>query len=162
MSRHGMILKDCCTNDSKKQSPDLWSASKKSLHEANENVNIDCRGRYLDKLRHKKNKTIWKRKNMKTQATWIGISRSALALAVGLTAALGTKANAELVYGVSDQLGELVSFDSATPGTLLSAHALTGMASGEQIRGIDEIGGTLYGLGDQNHLYTIDPNSGSV
>jgi hypothetical protein len=98
---------------------------------------------------------------MKTYATWIHLSRSALVLAVGLTAASGSKASAELVYGVSDQLGELVSFDSATPGTLLSAHALTGMVSGEQIRGIDIIGSTLYGLGDQNHLYTINPATGS-
>jgi hypothetical protein len=84
-----------------------------------------------------------------------------LALVIGLAAVPCINANAELVYGVSDQLGELVSFDSATPGTVLTAHALTGMVSGEQIRGIDVIGSTLYGLGDQNHLYTIDPASGS-
>jgi len=88
--------------------------------------------------------------------------RSTFAWVIVLAAAPGITANAELVYGVSDQLGELVSFDSATPGNLLSAHALTGMVSGEQIRGIDQIGGTLYGLGDQNHLYTINPNTGSV
>src|ERR1035438_7928736 len=90
------------------------------------------------------------------------VTRSVLALVIALATIPCVKANAELVYGVSDQLGELVSFDSATPGTVLSAHALTGMVSGEQIRGIDVIGSTLYGLGDQNHLYTIDPNTGSV
>jgi len=98
---------------------------------------------------------------MMTQTTWGFIRTSAIALAVGLAAASGSKANAELIYGVSDQLGELVSFDSATPGNLLSAHALTGMVSGEQIRGIDAIGSTLYGLGDQNHLYTISSATGT-
>src|ERR1035438_1226502 len=90
------------------------------------------------------------------------LTRSLFALVIGLAAVPCITANAELVYGVSDQLGELVSFDSATPGSVLTAHALTGMVSGEQIRGIDVIGSTLYGLGDQNHLYTINPNTGSV
>ena len=98
---------------------------------------------------------------MKTQVFRYSLAQSVLALAIGLATAPCINANAELVYGVSDQLGELVSFDSATPGTVVSAHALTGMVSGEQIRGIDVIGSTLYGLGDQNHLYTINPNTGS-
>jgi hypothetical protein len=55
----------------------------------------------------------------------------------------------------------LVAFDSATPGNVLSARALTGMMSGEQIRGINVIGSTLYGLGGLNHLYTINPNTGA-
>jgi hypothetical protein len=99
---------------------------------------------------------------MQTQTARTFCNRNVLALAVGLAAASGITASAELVYGVSDQLGELVSFDSTTPGTLFTAHALTGMVTGEQIRGIDEFNGTLYGLGDQNHLYTINPATGSV
>jgi hypothetical protein len=99
--------------------------------------------------------------NLKSQAIRTFRNSSVLALVAGLAAASGIRANAELVYGVSDSLGELVSFDSTTPGTLLSAHALTGMVSGEQIRGIDEISGVLYGLGDQNHLYTINLVTGS-
>jgi len=79
-----------------------------------------------------------------------------------LAVAPGFKANAELVYGVSDQLDQLVSFNSASPGTLLSAVSITGMQSGEQMRGIDWIGGTLYGLGDQSHLYTINPATGAA
>ena len=99
---------------------------------------------------------------MKIQKMRTILDRSALVLAVALAVASGSKANAELVYGVSDQLGQLVSFDSATPGTLLSAVSITGMQSGEQMRGIDWIGGTLYGLGDQNHLYTINPATGAA
>src|ERR1035438_5317190 len=99
---------------------------------------------------------------MKSKAFGHACTLSTLAWVIVLAAAPCITANAELVYGVSDQLGELVSFDSATPGSVLTAHALTGMVSGEQIRGIDVIGSTLYGLGDQNHLYTINPNTGSV
>jgi hypothetical protein len=99
---------------------------------------------------------------MKSLGVRIYCNRNGLALAAGVVAVSGLTTNAELVYGVSDQLGELVSFDSATPGTLLTAHALTGMVSGEQIRGIDVVGSTLYGLGDQNHLYTINPATGAV
>jgi hypothetical protein len=105
---------------------------------------------------------IKKSKTMKISAMRTNITRSALALAVALAVASGSKANAELVYGVSDQLDELVSFDSATPGTLLSANSITGLSSGEEIRGIDWISGILYGLGNQNHLYTINPLTGAA
>jgi hypothetical protein len=99
---------------------------------------------------------------MKIQTMRTNITRSVIALAAGLAVISGIKANAELVYGVSDQLDQLVSFDSATPGTLLSAVSITGMQSGEQMRGIDWISGTLYGLGDQSHLYTINPLTGAA
>ncbi len=99
---------------------------------------------------------------MMIQKMRTNLNRSALALAAALAVASGSKANAELVYGVSDQLDQLVSFDSATPGTLLSAVSITGMQSGEQMRGIDWISGTLYGLGDQSHLYTINPVTGAA
>lgn len=88
--------------------------------------------------------------------------KSVIALAAALAVVSGIKANAELVYGVSDQLDELVSFDSASPGTLLSANSITGLQTGEEIRGIDWIGGTLYGLGNQNHLYTLNPLTGAA
>jgi hypothetical protein len=99
---------------------------------------------------------------MKIQAMRTNLIRSVIALAAGLAVASGLKANAELVYGVSDQLDELVSFDSASPGTLLSANSITGLQTGEEIRGIDWIGGTLYGLGDQSHLYTLNPLTGAA
>ena len=60
---------------------------------------------------------------------------------------------------MSDQLNQLVTFDSASPGTLLSAHNISGLQGNEQLRGIDWVNGTLYGLGDGSHLYTIDPNT---
>ena len=94
---------------------------------------------------------------MKIQTMRVIPAGNVLAVAVALAVASGIAANAEVVYGVSDQLDELVSFDSASPGTLLSAHSITGLQSGEEVRGIDWIGGTLYGLGNQSHFYTINP-----
>jgi hypothetical protein len=82
--------------------------------------------------------------------------------ACALVITLGINANAELVYGVSDQLGELVTFNSTAPQTVLTAHSLSGLANNEQIRGIDFVGGTLYGLGSQSHLYTINPNTAAA
>jgi hypothetical protein len=97
---------------------------------------------------------------MKIQILRNVVTRNVCALAIGLAAVSGGKANADLIYGVSDSLGQLVTFNSASPDTLISAIALTGMASGEQIRGIDYVSGVLYGLGDASHLYTINPNTG--
>jgi hypothetical protein len=79
-----------------------------------------------------------------------------------LAITLSINANAELVYGVSDQLGELITFDSATPQNVITAHSLSGLQPNEQIRGIDFVGGTLYGLGSQSHLYTINPNTAAA
>lgn len=83
-------------------------------------------------------------------------------LAACFLAAAGTTSKADIIYGVSDSLDEIFSFDSSSPGGLLSAHALSGLDTGEQIRGIDWLNGTLYGLGDQSHLYTINPNTGAA
>jgi hypothetical protein len=85
--------------------------------------------------------------------------RNLIVFAAVLAAAQATTTNAELVFGVSDQLGDLVSFDSASPQNLISARGISGLASGEEIRGIDFINGTLYGLGDGSHLYTINTST---
>jgi hypothetical protein len=95
---------------------------------------------------------------MKTTVSFVRAT-SAIGFAVAALAAVNFNTQAELIYGVSDQLNQLVSFDSSTPGNLDSAYALVGMASGEQIRGIDWINGTLYGLGDHSDLYTINPST---
>jgi hypothetical protein len=87
-----------------------------------------------------------------------------LGLAAVLAASTGVKAIAqpEFIYGVSDELNLLVGFSSTAPGTLGSAVSLTGLAPGEQIRAIDYIGVTLYGLGSEGHLYTVNPNTGAA
>src|SRR5580698_4420307 len=86
-----------------------------------------------------------------------------LGLSVALVALTSSSANAqEYIFGVSDELNLLVEFSSATPGTLKSAISMTGLAPGEQIRAIDWISTTLYGLGSKGHLYTINTTTGAV
>ena len=85
--------------------------------------------------------------------------RNLVVLAAVLVAAQATTTKAELIYGVSDTLNDLVSFNSATPGTV-NAVGLSGLHSGDALRGIDIVGGTLYGLGDQGYLYTVNTSTG--
>lgn len=99
---------------------------------------------------------------MKTQVVLNSLTRNLVALAVVLAVAQGVTANAELVYGVSDQLGSVISFDSATPQNLITAYTITGLQSGEQVRGIDWVNGVLYGLGSSSRLYTINPGTGAA
>ncbi|MEZ6234188.1 MAG: DUF4394 domain-containing protein [Phycisphaerales bacterium] len=90
-------------------------------------------------------------------------SKLSIALAAGTLAAATGLANAELVYGVtSNQF--LVTFDSATPGTVQSGAALSGLQQNEQILGIDfrPATGQLYALGSTSRLYTINTNTGAA
>ncbi|HRI44687.1 MAG TPA: DUF4394 domain-containing protein [Fimbriimonadaceae bacterium] len=70
-------------------------------------------------------------------------------------------ARAELIYGVTVN-NRLVSFDSATPGSLLSDNPIVGLGAGEIALGIDTrpATGGLYLLGSGNRLYTV--TSGGV
>jgi hypothetical protein len=58
----------------------------------------------------------------------------------------------------------LISFDSATPGTLSSQVGITGLQAGEAILAIDfrPANGALYGLGSSNRLYTINQTTGAA
>ncbi len=78
-------------------------------------------------------------------------------LAVFILAAYGTAnvALAETIY--VSTTSRLQSFSSSAPGTLLSDLAVTGMAGGETLEGIDfrPATGELYGLGSTGQLYRI-------
>jgi Domain of unknown function (DUF4394) len=65
------------------------------------------------------------------------------------------------IYAV-DQNDNLFDFYSDAPGTILNQHAIFGIQSAEEIRGIDYWNGQIYGLGSFSHLYTIDPNTGQA
>jgi hypothetical protein len=84
----------------------------------------------------------------------------AFASAVSLTALAGV-AQAELVYGVTQQ-NQLVSWDSASPGTLLSGRAIMGLQTNEAILGIDmrPATGEIYALGSFNRLYRLSATTG--
>ncbi|MFG5410960.1 DUF4394 domain-containing protein [Piscinibacter sakaiensis] len=58
--------------------------------------------------------------------------------------------------------GQLISFDRATPGTLVGSVVVSGLQAGETLLGIDTrpADGRLYGLGSTGRLYTLDPATG--
>src|SRR4051812_11626671 len=76
-----------------------------------------------------------------------------------------TPAQAEIIYALSYpfQGGRIASFDSNSPGALLSLQRITGVVDNEQLEGIDirPADGKLYAWGSGNeNLYTIDPATG--
>lgn len=84
-------------------------------------------------------------------------SIAALALAAVALSAAGGAAHAETIWGYTNAGQNLVSFSSAAPNTILTTAQVTGMNAGDSLRGIDfRANGTLYGLGAQGRLYTIN------
>ena len=92
--------------------------------------------------------------------------------ALGLSAFLHS-AQAQTAYGLSvtssPAVSSLVSFDAATPGTLISTVPITGFTAGQAIVGIDfrPNTGELFALGynptgTQAQLYTINRTTGVV
>jgi hypothetical protein len=80
------------------------------------------------------------------------------ALMAAVCAAQGTP-----IYGITVQ-NQLVSFDSATPGTIATNVTVTGLQAGEFLVGIDyrPATGGLYALGSTNRLYTVSTVSGAA
>lgn len=84
------------------------------------------------------------------------------AWAVLVTAfATASAADAEEILGVRDD-GALVTFDSATPGTLRSVRQVSGLADGDLVVGVDfrPSDGSLYAVGISSRLYRIQPETG--
>ena len=71
------------------------------------------------------------------------------------------KAAHEMIYAV-DQFNNLFNFYSDNPAQLIDVHYITGVQSGEEIRGIDYWNGTIYGLGSSSRLYSLNPNTGAA
>ncbi|HEV8146615.1 MAG TPA: DUF4394 domain-containing protein [Bryobacteraceae bacterium] len=59
---------------------------------------------------------------------------------------------------------QLLTINSATPGTILSTVGITGLQGGESILGIDfrPANGQLYGLGSTSRLYAINTATGAA
>src|SRR5262245_34124567 len=93
---------------------------------------------------------------------WPAMAR--LACLTLLTLAVGPgPARAELLRGITTT-GNLVTFDSATPGTISTTVGVTGLQAGETILGIDfrPANAVLYGLGSTSRLYTINSTTGAA
>jgi hypothetical protein len=82
-------------------------------------------------------------------------------VALGALALGWGHAAAEMLTGLTST-GTLVTFDSATSGTIGSSVAITGLQAGETLLGIDRrpANGLLYGLGSSSRLYTINTTTG--
>lgn len=86
----------------------------------------------------------------------------ALALCLSVVFA-SSKSQAELIYGIDESVGQsLVYWDSSTPGALGGGVAVSGLQTGETIKGIDFRPSTniLYALGSSSRLYTLSPFTG--
>lgn len=94
-------------------------------------------------------------------ATLIGTVGSGLTL-IEMAISLPAPPRSRIVYGVSS--GNLISFSSDAPGTILSTMAISGLGSGETILGIDfrPATGELYALGSLSRLYKINVSSGAA
>src|SRR3954453_3297100 len=70
-----------------------------------------------------------------------------------------SSARALSIFGINNANNNLVRFDNATPGTILSSKPITGMIGGDTIVGLDfrPVDGKLFGLGSGSRLYIIDP-----
>ena len=68
---------------------------------------------------------------------------------------------AETIYAVTTA-NVLLTFDSATPGTIAASVTITGLQASENVLGIDlrSATGQLYALGSTSRLYTINPLTG--
>jgi hypothetical protein len=78
--------------------------------------------------------------------------------------ALGSgRAEAELITGVTTT-NVLETFDSSTPGTIVTSVGVSGLQAGETLLGIDRrpANGLLYGLGSTSRLYSIDTTTGAA
>ncbi len=75
--------------------------------------------------------------------------------------AFAISAKAEPIVALTSD-GRLITFDSATPGTSTDTVTITGLQSGETLRGIDyrPATGTLYGLSSASRIYSINSDTG--
>lgn len=90
---------------------------------------------------------------------------TAIAVLVAATTVcvIAPHSRAELAYGVTQQQ-RLIAFDTSSPGTVISGFSISGLASNEQVAGIDlrPSDGMLYALGSQNNLYRLNPTNGAA
>ena len=110
--------------------------------------------------------TEWRRDMTRSQnrrSDWSRIVAAAFAVVLGALALGSARAEAEMLTGLTST-GNLVTFDSATPGTINTSVAITGLQGGESLLGIDRrpANGLVYGLGSTSRLYTINTTTGAA
>jgi len=90
--------------------------------------------------------------------------RKSVQIAAVLTAAAGAVhlGQAETLYALNTA-GQLLTFDSATPGTLMNSVGVTGLGA-DSLIGLDlrPNGDVLYGVSTGNGIFTINPTTGAA
>lgn len=91
----------------------------------------------------------------------------ATALLLGLAGCGGGTDGAFAPVAVGDtvivtEAGQVSSFNRAAPGTTVGSRAISGLAAGETVAGIDyrPADALLYALGTRGNIYTLDPATG--
>lgn len=83
-----------------------------------------------------------------------------------IVASLTAPASAETIYGIAavGNSTSLLSWDSASPGSIASGSFVSGLQSNETIVGIDfrPTTGELYALGTSSRLYTLNTSTGAA
>jgi len=84
-------------------------------------------------------------------------------LAAACIEALESRRLLSTIYALTTD-NKLLSFDSATPGTISTPKAVTSLQSGENLLAIDfrPTNGALYALGSTSRLYTINLSTGAA
>lgn len=83
-------------------------------------------------------------------------------LIAGFAAVAATSgANAAIIYGV-DETNNLVTFDSASPGTFLSSTQITGVADSLAALDFRPLNNVLYALGSDKIVYTVNTVTGAA
>lgn len=82
-------------------------------------------------------------------------SRLAASLLIAASFVAATPAAGETVYGLTST--RIVTFDSSSPGTILSSSPITGLTGNVSLKGIDfrPADGQLYALGTNGNLYRL-------
>lgn len=81
----------------------------------------------------------------------------------GPTGPSGTGFAGRTIYGI-DGANNLITFGALTPGTRIASVAVTGLAAGETLVGIDfrPADDQLYAVSSASRLYTVNPTTGAA
>jgi hypothetical protein len=101
-----------------------------------------------------------------TRSRSAGLVLSCLLLVASVFMPTSAAAQGQTIYGLVQGTNQIVRFPSAAPGTILETITISGVVSGETLRGIDfrPLTGELYGIatdaGGQVRVYSIDAKTG--
>src|ERR1035438_6041640 len=118
--------------------------------------NKRCRMRGPKKQKNKKI-IIMNLKNIRKTA-----KAGVVAVALGVVMVAGSSAKAENLTGLVYLGNQLFTFDSSTPGTILTSVGVSGLQGGDILVGIDYLGSTLYAIGSAGNLYTVNGTTGGA